>query len=277
MSENVSIKTEPFAKYYYEQEDPNNDTNTLCYNTTKLEHFTNMGNDIKEEELYLDKMEEFSPENIDKYTIDVIKKEEVDEVDEFLPDDSPSCHPPSLLTWKSDDCMEVTQQQQHHTNAITQQISLPKLEIIDMHTDENDRSGPPPITGDKDASSISDNKERFVISSSLVAQTPTKHKCEICGNSYTESKNLRAHIRRKHPSSIDTEYVCEICNQRLTTQKGLDLHSYWAHQKPNSTQTPAKHNCEICATTKYFAVKLFSSIENENIPRKNVGSFFHKN
>ncbi|XP_073842802.1 uncharacterized protein isoform X4 [Musca autumnalis] len=120
MSENLSIKTEPNANHC-KQEDSNNGTITLCCNTTKLENFTNMENHIKEEEIDLDKMEEFLPENVDMTIIDIIKKEDVDEMDTLLAEDSRSCYPPSSsLTWKSDDRMEVTAYQhvteQHRTN-----------------------------------------------------------------------------------------------------------------------------------------------------------------
>ncbi|XP_073842894.1 uncharacterized protein [Musca autumnalis] len=220
MSESFCIKTE------------NSNNDTLSYNTTKLENFTNMGNDVEEDELDLDNMEEFLPENVDKAIIDIIKKEDVEEMEEFLSEDSPSS-----LTWKSDDRSEIIT---HVTTTITQQISRPKLEI-DVHTDEQDSKGLE-INGDTDVSG-SDNKERSVISSSLVAQTSTKHKCELCDSSYVNEKSLRRHIRDKHPSSIVTEHICKICNQRFITQNGLDQHSYRKHPE---TQIPAKHKCEIC-------------------------------
>ncbi|XP_073838177.1 uncharacterized protein [Musca autumnalis] len=225
MSENISIKMEPFANDY-KQEDTNSDINTLSYNTTKFENFTN---DIKEDKVDLDKMEEFLPENANESTIDIIKEEDVDEMDEFLSEDSPTSS--SSLTWKSDDRMDAIIQdvalpqhvtQQQLTSTTTQQISLPKLEIIDVHTDEND------INGDS-YTNVSSNKGRSIISSFRVAQTPAQHKCEICGRSYTEVTNLQRHMRYKHPLSINAEYICEICNQSFTTQTGFDRH--WLIQK----------------------------------------------
>ncbi|XP_073842856.1 uncharacterized protein [Musca autumnalis] len=252
MSESFCIKTEPIAKDC-EPEDCNNNTNTLSYTTTKLENFTNMLNDIKEDGLDL---EEFLPEKVDKLAFDVIKEEDVDEVEEFLPEDSPSIYSPSSLTWKSDDCTkaiihnEVQHErgtQQHLTNITTQQISLPKLEIIDVHENIED-------TDDKH-SKANDNKEVsgnvFTVSNKIVqkckksdktCQDKNSNKCEICGTCYSESKSLRAHIRNKHPSSIDSKYICEICHKRFTTQKGLDTHSYRRH--PVATE----HKCEVCGS-----------------------------
>ncbi|XP_073842847.1 uncharacterized protein [Musca autumnalis] len=248
MSENLFIKTENFANDY-NLEDSNNDTNSLSYKTTKLVNFTNMGNVIKGNEEDLDKMEEFLAENVDESSIDIIKKEDVDEMDEFLPEDSPSIHSPSTLTWKSDDRTEATNShdkhvaQQHLTDTITQQISVPKLEIIDVRKEEQNSKGPD-INGDTGARS-SANKRRSIISTSRVAQKPIDHKCDLCGSSYTEFNNLRRHIRYKHPLSINAEYICEICNQSFSTQTSLKSHTYWKHPE---SQTPTKHKCEICDT-----------------------------
>ncbi|XP_073842836.1 uncharacterized protein isoform X1 [Musca autumnalis] len=300
MSEIFSIKTEPLANDY-KPEESNNDANAVGYRTTKLENVTNVGNDIEEDELDLDKMEEFLPENITKSTVDVIKEEDmdgmdefmsedslstqdVDQMEEFLPEDSPSkeevaeidkflqgdspkqedvdkndellpeyshsFYSASSFTWKSDDRIEgiiydeeqpqhVTQQ--HLTNTTTQHISLPKLEIIDVHEEEQN-SKDPEINGATDAI-FSDNKERFDISSARVAQTPTEHKCEICCKSYIDDSRLRRHVRFKHPLSINAEYICKICNQSFTTQTGLDKHSYRMHPE---TQPATEHKCEIC-------------------------------
>ncbi|XP_073842862.1 uncharacterized protein isoform X2 [Musca autumnalis] len=280
MSENFSIKTETFVNDY-KQENSSNDTNTLGYNTTKLEHFTNMENDIKQEEIDLDKMEEFLTENVDNSTSDIIKEENMEEIDEFLPKVSTSIHSPSSLTSKSDDRTEaiihdeVHVTQQHLTGTTTQQISLPKLEIMDVDTDEDDGLE---INGDTDAN-LSDNKERSVISSSRVAQKHplsmdtkyiceicnkrcttrhglalhsnrmhpgtkkhTEHKCELCGNSYTKERSLHRHMREKHPLSLNAEYICEICNQRFTTQTGLDMHTARTHELLHSAQ----YKCEQC-------------------------------
>ncbi|XP_073842843.1 uncharacterized protein isoform X1 [Musca autumnalis] len=258
MSESFCIKTEPIAKDY---ELGDNDAITLSYNTTNLEHFTNTVNDIKEDEIDLDKMEEYVSENIDKSTID-IKEEDVDEMDEFLPESAPNIYPLSSLKWKSDGCTEVINHdeelrehatQQHLTSTITPQISLPKLEIIDMHTDENDSEGPE-TNGDTDAN-VSDNKERSIVLSSLITQTHTKHKCELCGNSYEEKRNLMRHMREKHPLSANDGYICEICNERFATQIGLDKHYYWKHSE---AQTPTEHKCEICGI--YFKKVVYLQI-----------------
>ncbi|XP_073842698.1 uncharacterized protein isoform X4 [Musca autumnalis] len=228
MSEKMSIKTEPFVNDY-KQENSNNDTNTLGYNKTKLEHFTNMGNDIKQEEIDLDKMEDFLPENVDESTSDIIKEENVEEIDEFLPKVSTSIRSPSSLTSKSDDRTEaiihdeVHVTQQHLTGTTTQQISLPKLEIMDVDTDEDDGLE---INGDTDAN-FSDNKERSVISSSRVAQ--------------------------KHPLSMDTKYICEICNKICTTHHGLALHSNRMHP---GTKKPTEHTCEQCEKGRIVHKKL---------------------
>ncbi|XP_073842828.1 uncharacterized protein isoform X2 [Musca autumnalis] len=236
MSGNVSIKTEPFAKDY-KQENSNNDTHTPRYNDIKLEYLTNMTNDINEDELDLDNMEEFLPENDNENIIDIIKEEDVGGMDESL---SPSIYSPSSLTSKSDDCTKaITHDEvQHVTNTTTQQIFLPKLELMDVHTDEDDDSE----GGDTD-SNVSDNNGRSIISSSSAPQRPTKHKCELCGRCYEKAYYLRAHIKDKHPSSIDLDYICKICNRRFATQTGLDRHCYRAHPE---TQKPTKYKCEPC-------------------------------
>ncbi|XP_073839113.1 uncharacterized protein [Musca autumnalis] len=276
MSEKVSIKTEPFANDY-KQENFNN--------TTKPEHFTNMGNDIMEDELDLDNMEEFLPEKVNEYTTDIIKKEDeyeslpenspsteyVDEMDEFLPensnksiidiikkedvDDSPGFYTPSSLTWKSDDRTEalshdeVHHQQQHLTNKITQDISLPKLELIDVHTDEDDSDGLE-INDDTD-SNVSDNIDSSIISSS-------EHKCELCGTSFTEHSCLLRHMRNKHPSSINSEHICKICNKKFDTQAGLHRHSYRIHP------VARKHKCEICGRSYRQPQNLRAHMRNKH-------------
>ncbi|XP_073842927.1 uncharacterized protein isoform X2 [Musca autumnalis] len=246
MWENFSIKTEAFV----------NDCKQEDSNKTKHENFTNMLNDIKEDKADLDKMEEFLSESVDKSIIDIIKNEDVDDMDEFLPEDSPSLYSPGSLTRKSKDSAKAITHdevnQRHLTGTTTQQISLPKLEIIDVHTDENDSKNLE-INGDKHAN-VSDNKERSIISSSRVAQTPTEHKCKLCGNSYKENKNLLRHMINKHPLAIDTEYICEICNERFATQKGLDRHTKGTHKVG---QTPANHKCELCGScfTEYYTLR----------------------
>ncbi|XP_073842891.1 uncharacterized protein [Musca autumnalis] len=260
MTEFFPIKTEPLSNDY----NITNDTNTLSYNKTKLENFTKMGYDIKEEKLDLDKIEERLPKNVDKFITEKIKKEDAGEMDEFLPEKSPSFYSASVLTLKSDDCTEVithdeVQHQfgtQHHlTGATTQQISLPKLEIIDVHTDKDASKGPE-INGNTDAN-FSDNKEIFIITSCR------EHKCELCGNSYTEATSLRRHMRRNHASSLNTEYICEICNQKFTTQAGLDRHSK-THQGPVSTQTPTEHKCEICGRYYMTSKNLLAHIRKKH-------------
>ncbi|XP_073842922.1 uncharacterized protein [Musca autumnalis] len=284
MSVSFCIKTEPIAKDY-EEENSNSDTNTLSYNTTKIDL---MVTDIKEDELDLDQMEEFLPENADEYTIDIIKEEGVDEMDEFIPENLPSNYSPSSPKWASNDLREVTthdildHQQvtpQHLTTTITQQISLPKLEIMDVHEGEQDSDGLE-INCDTDAK-VSDNKkssrevamvlnkkllkhkrtdktcedkntEKSAISPFRGAQTHTEHKCKLCGKSYKEETNLWRHIRDKHPMSMDTEYICKICHRQFTTQTGLDRHSNRTH---SVAQTPTKHKCEICGI--YFKEILY--------------------
>ncbi|XP_073842832.1 uncharacterized protein isoform X2 [Musca autumnalis] len=266
MSGNVSIKTEPFTNDY-EPEDSNNDAYKLGYSATNVEHFTNIGIHIKRDELDdLDKMEEFLPENVNEYTIDVIKKQDVDEMEEFLPEDSPSFYSPSLITWKTDDrTEEITHDevqhqhvaQQHLTNTTTQQISLPKLELMDVHTEDDDSEDDLVVIGDTDAN-VSDNKERSDISSTRSVQIPNEHKCELCASSFTRDCSLKRHMREKHPLSIDTEYICETCNQRFTTQKGLVRHSTRKHQ------TTTEHKCEICGSFYTESQSLRSHIRKKH-------------
>ncbi|XP_073842866.1 uncharacterized protein isoform X2 [Musca autumnalis] len=255
MSENFSIKTEPFANDY-EHEIFNNDRNTLSGNITKLEHFTNLGNDIKEEKLDLDTMEEHFPENVDKSITDKIKNEDVDEMDELLAENShskedvdkmdefvtevsSSSYSLSSSTWKSDDRTEV----------ITQQISLPKLEIMDVHEDEQNGS----------CSGLEVHTTRLHQVHST--DKPTEHKCEICGCCYNESLSLRTHIRHKHPLSIDSDYICAICNQKFTTQIGFDRHTERVHLV---AVTPTIHKCEICGTCFKEVCHLRKHISNEH-------------
>ncbi|XP_073842831.1 uncharacterized protein isoform X1 [Musca autumnalis] len=271
MSENFSIKAEPFANDY-EPDDSNNDANTLSYSATNLENFTNMGIHIKKDELNFEKMEEFLPVNVDESTIVKIKKEDVYEKDEFLSENLPRIYSPSSLTWETDDRTEVIThaEVQHQIGTITQQISLPKLELMDVHTDENDSEGPE-INGDTDANEIC--SQRFSSQRSLdqhsstmhpVAQKHTKHKCEICGSCYVQHRSLLAHMRNKHPSSIDTMFICEICNQRFTTSQGLDRHYNRTHLEVHSTQIPTKHNSEQCDSSFTEDNNLQRNVENKH-------------
>ncbi|XP_073842723.1 uncharacterized protein isoform X1 [Musca autumnalis] len=211
MSEKFSIKTEQFANVYKPQD------------STKFENFTNMKNDIKEEDgLDWNKMEE------------------------FLPEDSPNIFSPSSFTWKSDERTEVIthdEVHQHHlTTTITPQIFLPKLEIMD----------------DSKQSKVNDNKEEdsrnvFMVPNEIVRKCKeydkncidkntkkSQHKCEICGRCYSQSNTLREHITKKHPLSLGTNYICEICNKRFTTQAGLEGHTQQKHP------AACTHICEIC-------------------------------
>ncbi|XP_073842890.1 uncharacterized protein [Musca autumnalis] len=267
MSENISIKTEAFDNDY-KQEDSNNDTNTLDHSTTKHEHFTNMGNDIEEDELDLAKMEEFLPENVDESPIHIIKEEDVDEMDEFLPEDSPSFYSSSSFTWKSDDGTkafthdQVPHQeviQQHLITTITQQISLPKLEITDVHEDGQDGNGPKVDDNEEDPGNVpmasnkiygKYKKEEKICSYKNTTNSdipPTReHKCELCSSSYRVFYNLLKHMRCKHPLSVNAKYTCGICDQKFFTQRGLKRHSVMMHAEADSTQTHTKYKCELC-------------------------------
>ncbi|XP_073836556.1 uncharacterized protein [Musca autumnalis] len=449
MLENVSIKTEPVANDY-NQENSNNDTHTLRDNTRKLDDFTKMLNDIKKDELDLDNMEEFLPENVEESTIDMIKDEDVEEMDEFLSEgDSTSKEDveemdevlreesaskedveemdevlreesdvddmdevlaeesaskedvdemDEVLAEKSDDLTNVITHdevqhvtQQRQTRAKTKQKddskgletnggtdanagdnkdrykcklcgisykensslrrhmrkkhplskkgkyicenvnemhevlaeeSASKEDVDEMDDVLEDKSDDRTkvITHDevqqqrqtrtktkqKDDSNgletnvgtdanAGDNKDRYkcklcrtsykedsslrrhmrkkhpssikgkyicdtcnerfatqigLVVHSLrmhgVAQTPAEHQCELCGSRYMKSKHLLQHIRKKHPMSIDTGYICEICDERFTTQTGLDMHSNRMHVV---AQTPTEHKCEVCGSS----------------------------
>ncbi|XP_073842818.1 uncharacterized protein [Musca autumnalis] len=287
MTEKVSIKTEPFANDF-KQEDSTNDTDTVDCSITKLEHFIQMGNDIKEDELDLDKMEEFLPENVDESTIDIIKIEDMDEMNEFLPEDLPNTYSPSSVTCKSDYRMEVITYdevglQTHRMSTTTPQISLAKLEIMDVHEDEQDSNGPEVNDneqGPREALRVANKKvgkynksdktcedknaTKSVISSSGVAKTPTEHKCELCGKFYGNSNNLLAHIRKKHPTSMVTDYICDICDQTFTTQMGLTKHSFRIHKTAHSTLTRIKHKCELCEKSYTEAKALRTHVRNKH-------------
>ncbi|XP_073842764.1 uncharacterized protein isoform X1 [Musca autumnalis] len=255
MSEFSTIKIEPFANDCKE-ESSNKDPNTLTCNTIKLENVTNMVNDLKEDELDLDNMEEFLPENVEQFTIDIIKKEEPDEMDEFL------------ITQDEEQQQNMTQH--HIPGTITPQISVTKLEIIDVHKDELQSSSGPEANdseeGSMNVSMVSNKKVRkykkSVILSSRVAQTPTEHKCNICGKYYTESKNLLAHIRKKHPSSMGSEYICKICNQGFATERGLGRHSNQLHPVAQTYST--KHKCKICGCSYVRSRSLRVHMKNKH-------------
>ncbi|XP_073842745.1 uncharacterized protein isoform X5 [Musca autumnalis] len=257
MSEKVSIKTEPFGNDY-KKEDSKIDTNTLGCSKTKLENVTNMGNYIKEDELDLDETEEVLPDNIVKSTIDVIKEEDVDEMDECLPEVKPSIYSPSSLTWKSENCTDVTttslhalQQQQHPNSTITQ----PKLEIMDLPTDEDD-SNDLEINGDTNNDYECEIcNQKFITPRGIDVHLrrthpeaystiiPTKYNCGICNAYFVTKKGLGHHMRKKH---IYSPYSCEKCHKRFTTQIGLSKHSDMMHPEAHSTQTHTKHKCELC-------------------------------
>ncbi|XP_073842840.1 uncharacterized protein isoform X3 [Musca autumnalis] len=261
MSEKVSIKTEPFGNDY-KKEDSKIDTNTINYSTIKLEDVTNMGNYYEEDELDLDEIEEFLPENTVKSTIDVIKEEDVDKMDEFLPEASPSIYSPSSLTWKSEDCTDVIttslhtlQQQQHPNSTITQ----PKLEIMDLPTTDEDDSKGLEINDDTDTN-VSENKEMGMRYKHLLSVN-NEYVCHICNQRFTTPTGIDVHLRRTHPEAYSikiptkynrkkhtySEYICEKCQKRFTTQIGLKKHSGRMHPEAHSTQTRTKkHKCELC-------------------------------
>ncbi|XP_073842932.1 uncharacterized protein [Musca autumnalis] len=149
-------------------------------------------------------------------------------------------------SWKSDDRTEVItpdvalhqhDKEQHRNSTIT------KFEIIDLDTDEDDSKGLE-VTDDDKHTKVSDNREdsresndtcanedteTYVISPSRVAQKAAKYKCEICGCCYNVHHSLLAHIRNKHPSSLDSDYVCEICNKKFTSPISRGMHYYREH------------------------------------------------
>ena len=54
------------------------------------------------------------------------------------------------------------------------------------------------------------------------------HKCDQCGESFTENRNLTRHIQSKH---ADVKYSCDKCNYQATRKDNLNRHIKSKHAK----------------------------------------------
>ena len=54
------------------------------------------------------------------------------------------------------------------------------------------------------------------------------HKCDQCGESFTENRNLTRHIQSKH---ADVKYSCDKCNFQSTRKDSLNRHIKSKHAK----------------------------------------------
>ena len=54
------------------------------------------------------------------------------------------------------------------------------------------------------------------------------HKCDQCGQSFTENRNLTRHIQSKH---ADVKYSCDKCNYQATRKDNLNRHIKSKHAK----------------------------------------------
>ena len=54
------------------------------------------------------------------------------------------------------------------------------------------------------------------------------HKCDQCGESFTENRSLTRHIQSKH---ADVKYSCDKCNYQATRKDNLNRHIKSKHAK----------------------------------------------
>ena len=89
------------------------------------------------------------------------------------------------------------------------------------------------------------------------------HKCDQCGESFTENRNLTRHIQSKH---VDVKYSCDKCNYQATRKDNLNRHIKSKHAKSSEKFIEQNNDDPIADAASEF----WQPWKNKPEKRKNI-------
>ena len=92
------------------------------------------------------------------------------------------------------------------------------------------------------------------------------HKCDQCGESFTENHNLTRHIQSKH---ADVKYSCDKCNYQATRKDNLNRHIKSKHAKSSEKFIEQNNDDPIADAASEF----WQPWKNKPEKRKNSDTF----
>ena len=92
------------------------------------------------------------------------------------------------------------------------------------------------------------------------------HKCDQCGQSFTENHNLTRHIQSKH---ADVKYSCDKCNFQATRKDSLNRHIKSKHAKSSEKFIEQNNDDPIANAASEF----WQPWKNKPEKRKNSDTF----
>ena len=96
------------------------------------------------------------------------------------------------------------------------------------------------------------------------------HKCDQCGESFTENRNLTRHIQSKH---ADVKYSCDKCNFQATRKDSLNRHIKSKHAKSSEKFIEQNNDDPIADAASEF----WQPWKNKPEKRKNSDTFIDQN
>ena len=96
------------------------------------------------------------------------------------------------------------------------------------------------------------------------------HKCDQCGQSFTENHNLTRHIQSKH---ADVKYSCDKCNFQATRKDSLNRHIKSKHAKSSEKFIEQINDDPIADAASEF----WQPWKNKPEKRKNSDTFIDQN
>ena len=96
------------------------------------------------------------------------------------------------------------------------------------------------------------------------------HKCDQCGESFTENRSLTRHIQSKH---ADVKYSCDKCNFQATRKDNLNRHIKSKHAKSSEKFIEQNNDDPIADAASEF----WQPWKNKPEKRKNSDTFIDQN
>ncbi|XP_073842706.1 zinc finger protein 532-like isoform X3 [Musca autumnalis] len=279
MSQKVEIKpeTSTLAAGDCDMQNTSNNTNTLNYKSTtaiKVEYEETSATSLANEIMQIVKTEENGGGGGDYPLIEFIKKEDLIAENSIttpaqIKQEEPVLNhivnpePPPFLALKCIGCNETFNndqllrkhflQEHARPKNVQQQITLPKLEIMDVDEDENDEEDDDDCDDEVEFNEGVDNANddstdspkiccitrAFCVHALIKSQSntwePIMH-CSICPESFKEYHLLRQHFSQQHPSH---RFHILCCERKLYSKCQIDEH-FSLHRNPR------KYQCDIC-------------------------------
>jgi len=82
-------------------------------------------------------------------------------------------------------------------------------------------------------------------------------KCDFCGESVSNKKAMRQHIKVAHSNEVEGNFPCSLCDKKLYSEKYLKIHI----EKVHDTARPSTFMCQECGKTFEQRSSLKSHIE----------------